>query len=71
LRRFLDEVLGPDDDITHFEYIKRSNREVGPALVGIELTHPDDFVRLLQRMDSSPITAEVIDPNSPMYRFLV
>ena len=36
LRRFLDEVLGPDDDITLFEYIKRNNRDVGPALVGIE-----------------------------------
>ncbi|WP_028707831.1 threonine ammonia-lyase IlvA [Propionicicella superfundia] len=71
LRRFLDEVLGPDDDITHFEYVKRSNREVGPALVGIEVPGPDDFVRLLQSMDASPITAEVIDPNSPMYRFLV
>ena len=40
LRRFLDEVLGPDDDITHFEYVKRSNRETGPALVGIELGDP-------------------------------
>ena len=37
LRRFLDEVLGPDDDITLFEYVKRSNRETGPALVGIEI----------------------------------
>lgn len=71
LRRFLDEILGPDDDVTHFEYVKRSNREVGPALVGIELAHPDDFVRLLQRMEATPITAEVIDPTSPMYRFLV
>lgn len=37
LRRFLDEVLGPDDDITLFEYVKRNNRETGEALVGIEL----------------------------------
>jgi threonine dehydratase len=37
LRRFLDEVLGPDDDVTLFEYVKRNNRETGPALVGIEL----------------------------------
>lgn len=71
LRRFLDEVLGPDDDITHFEYVKRSNREVGPALVGIELAHPEDLAALLQRMDDSPIKAEVIDPTSPAYRFLV
>ena len=43
LRRFLDEVLGPDDDITLFEYVKRSNRETGPALVGIELGRPEDL----------------------------
>ena len=40
LRRFLDEVLGADDDITLFEYVKRNNRETGPALVGIELAEP-------------------------------
>lgn len=71
LRRFLDEVLGPEDDITHFEYVKRSNRETGPALVGIELARPDDLVGLLQRMEASPMTVEVIDPAGPMYRFLV
>ena len=41
LRRFLDEVLGPDDDITLFEYVKRNNRETGAALVGIELGTAD------------------------------
>lgn len=71
LRRFLDEVLGPDDDITHFEYVKRSNRETGPALVGIELDDPDDLAGLLQRMEASPMRVEVIDPAGPMYRFLV
>ncbi|MGV8910245.1 MAG: threonine ammonia-lyase IlvA [Propionicimonas sp.] len=71
LRRFLDEVLGPDDDITHFEYVKRSNRETGPALVGIELGDPDSFVDLLGKMDASPITFEVVASDSPFYRFLV
>jgi threonine dehydratase len=71
LRRFLDEVLGPDDDITHFEYVKRSNRETGPALVGIELGDPATFGDLLSKMDSSPITFEVVASDSPFYRFLV
>jgi threonine dehydratase len=71
LRRFLDEVLGPDDDITHFEYVKRSNRETGPALVGIELGDPASFVELLAKMDASPITFEVVASDSPFYRFLV
>lgn len=71
LRRFLDEVLGPDDDITHFEYVKRSNREVGPALVGIELGDPGSLADLLMKMDASPITFEIVAADSPFYRFLV
>ncbi|WP_420174332.1 threonine ammonia-lyase IlvA [Luteococcus sp. OSA5] len=71
LRRFLDEVLGVDDDITYFEYVKRSNRDIGPALVGIELGDPDTYPALLERMASSGITAEVVSPDSPFYRFLI
>ncbi len=71
LRRFLDEVLGPDDDITLFEYVKRSNRETGPALVGIELGDPATLPALLARMADSPMRVEAIDPGSPSYRFLV
>ncbi len=71
LRRFLDEVLGPDDDITLFEYVKRSNRETGPALVGVELGDPANLEGLLARMQSSPISVEVVSPDSPFYRFLV
>ena len=71
LRRFLDEVLGPDDDITLFEYVKRNNRELGPALVGVELGDPAGLADLLRRMESSPMTVEPIDPDGPFYRFLI
>ncbi len=71
LRRFLDEVLGPDDDITLFEYIKRSNRETGPALVGIELARPEDLPALLDRMKVAPPSIEKIDSASPLFRFLL
>ncbi len=71
LRRFLDEVLGPDDDITLFEYVKRSNRDTGPALVGIEIGEPAELPALLERMASSNIQVEPVDPDSPFYRFLV
>ena len=71
LRQFLDEVLGPEDDITLFEYVKRSNRELGPALVGIEVGEPSDYEGLIRRMDASPMTFEVVSPDSPFYRFLV
>ena len=71
LRRFLDEVLGPNEDITLFEYVKRSNRETGPALVGIELASAGDLPGLLARMEAAPPHIEKIDAASPLFRFLL
>jgi threonine dehydratase len=71
LRRFLDEVLGPNEDITLFEYVKHNNRETGPALVGIELASPDDLPSLLKRMEAAPLRIERIDASSPLFRFLL
>ena len=71
LRAFLDDVLGPDDDITLFEYVKRSNRETGPALVGIELGRPEDLGSLLERMAAAPPAIERVPPDSPLFRFLL
>ncbi|EOM78606.1 threonine dehydratase [Rhodococcus rhodnii] len=70
LRRFLDEVLGPDDDITLFEYVKRNNRETGAALVGIELGDASGLAALLERMERSPMQVERLEPGSPAYRYL-
>lgn len=57
LREFLEQVLGPNDDITRFEYTKKHNKENGPALVGIELSDKADYEALIGRMASkaSPI----------------
>lgn len=71
LRRFLDEVLGPDDDIAHFEYVKRSSRETGPAMVGIELGNPGDYPFLMQRIAEVGMEVELITYGSPLFRFLV
>jgi threonine dehydratase len=70
LRRFLDEVLGPNDDITLFEYVKRNNRETGEALVGVELGSAADFDGLLERMRGSDMHVEALEPGSPAYRYL-
>jgi threonine dehydratase len=71
LRRFLDDVLGPNDDITLFEYVKRNNRETGEALVGIELGSAADLDGLLQRMRATAMQIETIEPGSPAYRYLL
>ncbi|AXK44492.1 threonine ammonia-lyase IlvA [Brachybacterium saurashtrense] len=70
LRRFLDRVLGPDDDIVLFDYIKRNNREEGPALVGLEIGAREDLEPLMARMAASNMEIERVDPENPIYRYL-
>ncbi|MEJ5920611.1 MULTISPECIES: threonine ammonia-lyase IlvA [unclassified Corynebacterium] len=70
LRMFLSDVLGPDDDISQFEYLKRNNRETGAALVGIELRRASDLNALLERMKSSPLDCRRLVPGTPEYDFL-
>lgn len=71
LRHFLHEILGPTDDITLFEYLKRNNRETGAALVGLQLSRAEDLDGLLQRMGESKISVQYLKPGTPEYEFLV
>ncbi len=70
-RRFLDECLGPTDDIVLFEYVKKNNREFGPAVVGIELAHRDDLDGLVARIAASGLDAQRLPPDTPVFRLLV
>ena len=70
LRRFLDEVLSEGEDIVVFEYVKKNNRDTGPALVGLELEKAGDLAALLERMERSPLRIEQLPPGSPIFRFL-
>src|ERR1700712_370148 len=71
LRRFLDEVLGPNDDVTLFEYVKRNNRETGEGLVGIQLGSAADLDGLMARLRASQMHVETLLPGSPAYRYLL
>lgn len=71
LRHFLSDILGPEDDITYFEYLKRNNRETGTAMVGLELGSARDLDPLLQRMDESNIHCQHLKPGSTEYEYLV
>lgn len=71
LRKFLDECLGPHDDISLFEALKRSRREYGAALVGIELADRDELGPLMARMAASGLQIEPVTPGSAIYRYLV
>ena len=70
LRDFL-YLLGPDDDITHFEYTKKHNRASGPALVGIQVGGPEDFTRLVDRMQAENIQFEHINDQPLLFEMVV
>jgi threonine dehydratase len=71
LREFLNHVLGPNDDITRFEYMQKTNKETGPALVGIELTSRNDYDSLLQRMKDYQIDYSEINKDNNLFGYLI
>ncbi|MFL0506749.1 threonine ammonia-lyase IlvA [Ureibacillus sp. 179-F W5.1 NHS] len=71
LRQFLTVVLGPNDDITHFEYTKKNNKESGPALVGIEVSSPDDYHGLINRMRMNGFEFTEVNKDSQLFGLLV
>lgn len=71
LREFLDDVLGPDDDIVQFEYTKKHNKENGPALVGIELKSPDDYGPLVERMNHKGFRYMELNKDPLLFNLLI
>jgi threonine dehydratase len=71
LRNFLNNVLGPNDDITFFEYHKKTNRESGPVLLGIELQKREDYAALLERMQGENIVFQQLNEQPDLFSVLV
>lgn len=71
LKLFVNEVLGPGDDITRFEFIKKTERERGPALVGIELKSAEDYPALLQRMEAHNFDVIEVNRDQTLFEYLV
>jgi threonine dehydratase len=71
LKEFVAEVLGPNDDITHFEYSKKHHREKGPALIGIELKNREDYDPLVGRMQQHGFDAEYLNEKPDLFQYLV
>lgn len=71
LKKFLNDVLGPDDDIVLFEYIKKNNKERGPVFIGIELKNKKDLKPLLERMEKEDFNYQKITDKDLLYHYLV
>jgi len=71
LKLFVNNVLGPHDDITRFEFIKKNSRENGPALVGIELRSADDYAALMNRMNEHRFEVKELNRDQTLFEYLV
>ncbi|NQY05491.1 MAG: threonine ammonia-lyase IlvA [Flavobacteriaceae bacterium] len=71
LKEFVAEVLGPSDDITHFEYSKKHAREQGPAVVGVELKKSEDLEPLIKRMKEKQFFGEYLNNKPDLFQFLI
>jgi threonine dehydratase len=71
LREFLAEVLGPTDDITHFEYTKKTNRENGAAVVGLQLKNADNLEALITKMKLRNFYGDYLNDKPDLFQFLV
>ena len=71
LKEFVAKILGPNDDITHFEYSKKSSRENAPAVVGIELKSPEDLYPLMERMKTNNFFGDYLNDKPHLFQYLI
>ncbi|MDB5205397.1 MAG: ilvA [Flavisolibacter sp.] len=71
LKEFVNHVLGPDDDITRFEYMQKHNKETGPALVGIELKTRADYEVLLSNLQRYQINYTELNKDDNLFGYVV
>jgi len=71
LRQFVDSALGPTDDIVRFEYMKKTNKERGAALIGVELRSQDDLEPLLRRLEQIQMKYTRLTSDELLYEHLI
>ncbi len=71
LKEFVNYVLGPNDDITRFEYMQKHNKETGPALVGIELKAKEDYHTLINNLKQYQINYTELNKDDNVFGYLV
>lgn len=71
LLAFIRDVMGPDDDITHFSYAKKTNKDQGPAIIGIEVSCKENYDALVRRMEEHGIIYEYLNDKKDLFEFLI
>jgi threonine dehydratase len=71
LREFVVDMLGPTDDITHFQYTKKANRDNDVAVVGVELKSPNDLEPLITKLKLHNFYGDYLNTKPDLFQFLV
>lgn len=71
LKEFVNDILGPNDDIVRFEFMQKHNKETGPALIGIEVKSREDFDQLIARMKERKLNYTLINQDENLFEYLV
>jgi threonine dehydratase len=68
---FIQNIIGPTDDLVYIQYIKKTNKESGPALIGIEVAEKEGFNDLIRRMQEHNLKYEYINENNNLFEILI
>ena len=71
LKEFVNQVLGPTDNITRFEYMQKNKKDSAPALVVVELESPENYQVLIDNMKSYNINYTALNKNDNVFAYLV
>ncbi|MBD0726113.1 threonine dehydratase [Flavobacterium sp. L1I52] len=71
LKEFVNDILGPDDDITYFQFTKKNNRETGPAVVGLELKNKNDIEAIKTKMNNKGFEYKYLNDKLDLFNQLI
>lgn len=71
LKEFVNKILGPNDDITYFQFSKKNNRESGPAVVGLELKNQNNFQQIEEQLRNRKFEYQYLNENANLFTSLI
>lgn len=71
LKEFVNDILGPDDDITYFQFAKKNSREVGSVVVGLELKNPNDIHAIKTNMNTKGFEYQYLNERHDLFTQLI
>jgi threonine dehydratase len=71
LKEFVNDILGPDDDITYFQFTKKNSREVGSVVVGLELKNPNDIHAIKTNMNAKGFEYRYLNERHDLFTQLI